>query len=135
MKEKVEIELLDTLTAVPSKFQRYFGVDVAVFKSELKLAIKNLDRIEELMAQMFVDQTEASMKAIRLEVAEINTTMNKVMSTRFKSDNAFTDLTAVTVWGSLMAGFADKTKLTDEQRTMLHRTGAYRDLMNSRVSQ
>uniref|UniRef100_A0AAU6W0Q7 Uncharacterized protein n=1 Tax=Pseudomonas phage Nican01 TaxID=3138540 RepID=A0AAU6W0Q7_9CAUD len=134
MKEKVEIDVLDKLTVVPSKFKAYFGDDVETFKAELKLAIKNLERTEELMAQMFVDQTEASMKAIRLEVADINGTMNKVMSTRFNSANKMTDLVAVTVWGTLMAAFSDQTKLTPEQRAMMIKTGAYHDLMRSGVS-
>lgn len=135
MNEKAEIELLDKLTVVPSKFKQYFGDDVETFKAELITSIKNLERIEELMASMFVDQTEASMKAIRLEVAEINSTMNGVMGKRFKSGNMLNDLTAVTVWGTLMAGFSDQTKLSPEQRGMLIKTGAYHDLMRSRVAQ
>lgn len=135
MNDKAEIELLDQLTAVPSKFKQYFGDDVEVFKAELKLAIKNLERTEELMALMFTDQTEASMKAIRLEVAEINGTMNDVMGKRFKSGNMLNDLTAVTVWGTLMTGFADHSKLTDEQRALMVKSGAFDDLMHSRVAQ
>lgn len=135
MNEKAEIGLLDKLTTVPSKFKQYFGDDVEAFKSELITSIKNLERVEELMASMFVDQTEASMKAIRLEVAEINSTMNGVMGKRFKSGNMLNDLTAVTVWGTLMAGFSDQTKLTPEQRAMMIKTGAYHDLMRSRVAQ
>lgn len=135
MNEKAEIGLLDKLTVVPSKFKQYFGDDVETFKAELITSIKNLERIEELMASMFVDQTEASMKAIRLEVAEINSTMNGVMGKRFKSGNMLNDLTAVTVWGTLMAGFSDQTKLTPEQRAMMIKTGAYHDLMRSRVAQ
>lgn len=129
MNEVVDPKMLESLTVVPSKFRVYFGDDIEAFKSELLLSAKNFERTEELMAKMFVDQTEASMKAIRQEMAEIRAKMNGVMASRFKSGSVLNDMTAVVVWGKLMGAFSDRSHLTDEQRKLLEETGAFHDLM------
>lgn len=125
---------IDKLTRVPSHLAHLFD-DVAVFKAELKMACENLSRSEALMAMMLTDQTEASMKAIRLETAEISKKMNAVMRNRFTLPSGQGDFKAMMIWGTVMALFSDKSALTNQQRDMLVETGALRDLLHSRVAQ
>jgi hypothetical protein len=131
---RLAAEIIDKLTVVPPQLVYLFGNDFETFKAELKDAVKSLNRNEELMAQMFTDQTEASMKAIRLEVAEIAKHMNGVMRKRFTKPDGTGDYKGMMMWGTLMAIFSSQDTLSDEQRELLLKTGALRDLLHARVT-
>lgn len=124
---------IDRLTRVPTALAHLFP-DFEVFKTELKQSVEALQRNEELMAQMFTDQTEASMRAVRLEVQEIAAKMNAVMRIRFTLPSGMPDMKSIMIWGVVMGLFTDKSTLTSEQRVAMIETGAFSDLMRTRVS-
>lgn len=122
------MEKIDSITEVPAVLADVFP-NVEVLRAELKLAVKNLERNEQLMAMVFKDQTEESMKAIRTEIKAIGEAMNKVMHTRF-GDVSFASTGKVLAFADLMNKFSNKSALTIEQRTALVNTGAIGDLLH-----